>query len=193
MPSIRTPLKKSRKRTSWVRLPLDSLLHIGDSESILDYALAHEAMAAGTVAVQEVCEAGSVGELLVDNTGDKPVLFLEGEEMKGAKQNRILRSSVLVAGRSRTRIPVTCVEKGRWWYETRKFVSGTHCPPTLRHLLKGGSPGHGTDQSRIWAEIRQRHRRLGVRSRSANLSDALDTHRGAVEDLRHRLPRPTGA
>jgi hypothetical protein len=45
----------------------------------------------------------------------------------------------------------------------------------------------------MWAEIRHRHRRLGVRSRSANLSDALDTHRGAVEDLRHRLPCPEGA
>ena len=168
-----------------------SLLADGDSTS--GYALAHEAMAAGTVVVREVCELGSVSELLVDNSGDEPVLFLEGEEMKGAKQNRILRSSVLVAGRSRTRIPVACVEKGRWRYVSRKFRSGSCCPPTLRHLLKGGSPGGGCDQTRMWAEIRHRHRRLGVRSRSANLSDALDTHRGALEDLRHSLPCPEGA
>jgi len=168
-----------------------SLLPDGDSTS--GYALAHEAMAAGTVVVREVCEAGSVGELMADNTGDQPSLFLEGEELRGAKQNRILRFSVLVAGRSQTKIPVVCVERGRWRYESRKFVSGTHCPPTLRHLLKGGSPSGGTDQSRMWAEIRHRHRRLGVRSRSANLSDAMDTHRGAVEDLQHRFSCPEGA
>jgi hypothetical protein len=168
-----------------------SLLPDGDGTS--GYELAHEAMAAGNVVVREVCEAGSVGEVTVDNTGDRPVLFLEGEELRGAKQNRILRSSVLVAAKSRTRIPVICVERGRWRYESRKFVSGNHCPPTLRHLLKGGSPGGGCGQTRMWMEIRQRHCRLGVQSRSANLSDALETHRSAAEDLRHRLPRPEGA
>jgi len=164
-----------------------------DGDGTLGYALAQEAMAAGKVAVREVCEAGSVGEVMVDNTGDQPVLFLEGEELRGAKQNRILRSSVLVAAKSRTRIPVICVERGRWRYKSRKFVSGTQCPPSLRHLLKGGSPGAGYGQTRMWSEIQQRHRRLGVQSRSANLSDALDAHRGAAEDLRHRLPCPKGA
>jgi hypothetical protein len=168
-----------------------SLFPDGDSTS--GYALAHEAMAAGTVAVREVSELGLVGELLVDNTGDHPVLFLEGEELRGAKQNRVVRSTVLVAGRSRTKIPVICVERGRWRYESRKFVPGTHCPPTLRHLLKGGSPGGGTDQSRMWAEIQQKHRRLGVQSRSANLSDALDMHREKAEDLRRRFSCPEGA
>jgi hypothetical protein len=134
-----------------------------------------------------------VGELMVENAGDEPVLFLEGEELRGAKQNRILRSSVLVAGRSRTRIPVTCIEKGRWRYESRKFRPGSCCPPSLRHLLKSGSPGGGSNQSQIWAEIQQRHRRLGVQSPSANLSDALDTHRNAAEDLRHRIPFPMDA
>jgi hypothetical protein len=45
----------------------------------------------------------------------------------------------------------------------------------------------------MWAEIQQRHRRLGVQSPSANLSDALDTHRNAAEDLRHRIPFPMDA
>jgi len=157
------------------------------------YALVHEAMAAGKIVVREVSEAGLVGELLVENSGDEPVLFLEGEEMRGAKQNRILRSSVLVAGRSRTKIPVTCVEKRRWRYESRKFRPGTCCPPTLRHLLKGESPGAGYGQTQMWAEIQKRHLRLGVRSRSANLSDALDAYRESVDDLRHDLPFPKGA
>jgi hypothetical protein len=164
-----------------------------DCDSTSDYALAHEAMAAGKVAVREVCEAGSVGELMVDNTGDEPVLFLEGEELRGAKQNRILRSSVLVAAKSRIRIPVICVERGRWRYESRKFRPGSCCPPTLRHLLKSGSPGSGCGQTRMWMEIRQRHCRLGVQSPSANLTDALDARRDSVESLQHRLPCPEGA
>ena len=63
----------------------------------LEYLLASEAMAAGTVTVREVSEEGSVCELAVENAGDRPVLFLEGEELTGAKQNRAVSSSVVVA------------------------------------------------------------------------------------------------
>ena len=65
-----------------------------DGNGICDYALAAEAMAAGTVAVSEVSE---VPYLLVDNYGELPVLLVEGEEFRGGKQNRVLRGSVLAA------------------------------------------------------------------------------------------------
>lgn len=170
------------------------------STSRLDYLLSEEAMAAGKVVVREVSEAGSVGELLVDNGGDQHVLFLEGEELRGAKQNRTIRSSVLVAGRSQTKIPVTCVERGRWRYDSPGFSAGSCCPPTLRHLLKQGSVGGGGTilvrpfaQTAVWREIRRRHRATGVSSGTENLTDALDKHRGLVENLRGRLPCPEGA
>jgi hypothetical protein len=80
----------------------------------LDYALASEAMAAGTVAVSEVSEAGQVPALLADNCGELPALFLEGEEVRGGRQNRILHTSVLAAAGSQTCIPVICTQRG-WW------------------------------------------------------------------------------
>ena len=80
----------------------------------VDYLLADEAMASGTVSVQEVSEGGSVPDLLVENTGDARVLFLEGEELVGAKQNRVLNTSVLLPARSKVKVPVSCVEHGRW-------------------------------------------------------------------------------
>src|ERR1700687_4860167 len=60
----------------------------------VDYLLSDEAIQAGSVTVQEVSEGGSVPDLLVENSGDIRVLFLEGEELVGAKQNRILNTSV---------------------------------------------------------------------------------------------------
>src|SRR4051794_3822148 len=68
-----------------------------DSQAGGDYLLSDEALAGGSVTVEEVSEAGSVPDLLVDNRADSPVLFLEGEELRGAKQNRVLNASVLVA------------------------------------------------------------------------------------------------
>ena len=45
----------------------------------LDYILSHEAQEAGICVVRELAEP-KVGEVMVENTGDRPVLFLEGEE-----------------------------------------------------------------------------------------------------------------
>jgi hypothetical protein len=55
------------------------------AESRLEYRLSDEAMAEGTVSVEEISEAGSVPNLLVENKGNTRVLFLEGEELIGAK------------------------------------------------------------------------------------------------------------
>ena len=66
--------------------------------------------------MSEVSDDGSVPELLFKNLGDRPVLLVEGEELVGAKQNRTLNISILAPPGRETRIPVTCVEGGRWGY-----------------------------------------------------------------------------
>src|SRR6202142_126463 len=103
----------------------------------VEYLLFDEALQAGSVTVQEVSEGGSVPDLLVENSGETRVLFLEGEELVGAKQNRILNTSVLLPARSKIKIPVSCVEQGRWAYKSKPFGSaGRHSPSRLRHMLK---------------------------------------------------------
>ncbi len=61
--------------------------------------------------VTEVSEAGSVPFLRVANGADQPLLLLDGEELVGAKQNRILNTTVLVAAHTEVTIPVSCVER----------------------------------------------------------------------------------
>src|SRR5262245_43265918 len=70
------------------------------------------------VQVTEVDEAGSVPTLKVVNMTDQPLFLIDGEELVGAKQNRILNTTVLVAARAETTIPVSCVEQGRWGYRS---------------------------------------------------------------------------
>ena len=79
-----------------------------------NYRLSEEALADGTAVVEEVTEGGSVPNLAVDNKGETLVLFVEGQELRGAKQNRVLNSSVLIAAKTKTVLPVSCVEQGRW-------------------------------------------------------------------------------
>ena len=64
--------------------------------SPVEYVLSDEALSGGMVEVKEVSEGGSVPDLLVENKGTSRVLFLEGEELVGAKQNRVLNTTVLI-------------------------------------------------------------------------------------------------
>lgn len=79
----------------------------------LEYLLLDEALADGSIEVEEVDNSGSVPELKVINNSPQMVLILDGEELVGAKQNRIINTTILIQGKSTTVIPVSCVEQGR--------------------------------------------------------------------------------
>ena len=167
----------------------------------VDYLLSDEAIRAGAVTVEEVSEGGSVPNLLVNNQGDSRVLFLEGEELRGAKQNRVLNTSVLVAAHSKTPIPVSCVEQGRWRYRTRQFESsGSHSSSKLRHILKTSAyrsmkAGHGytSDQMGVWSEVSRQMNALGSSSETSAMADTYETHRERLAEFRERLGYVEGA
>ena len=83
------------------------------------------ALARGWVTVTEVGEGGHVPELKVVNRGDVAVLLLDGEELVGAKQNRVLNLTILVPPQHTATIPVSCVESGRWRHVSHQFGSAS--------------------------------------------------------------------
>ena len=64
----------------------------------------------------------------MSNPLDEAVLLYDGEELVGAKQNRILNVSVLVGAGAKMPIPVSCVEQGRWARSTLDFDSAMPAP-----------------------------------------------------------------
>lgn len=172
-----------------------------EPQGSVEYLLSDEAIAGGRTAVQEVNESGSVPNLLVDNQADSLVLFLEGEELRGAKQNRVLNTSVLVAARSKTAIPVSCVEQGRWRYRSMHFASGgSHASAKLRHVLKKSvtqsakeGRGHGSDQGEVWKEVGRQMHALGSQSPTGAMADTYGTHQGRLAEFREQLKYVEGA
>jgi hypothetical protein len=172
-----------------------------DPAGSVQYLVAEEALAGGSATVEEVSEAGSVPDLLVDNKGDIRILLLEGEELMGAKQNRILNTSVLVAAHSKLKIPVSCVEQGRWRYSGRHFQSsGHHVTAKLRRAVKtsvGESLkshlGHRADQSKVWGEVEALHCAMAVDSDTSAMSDAFDLYQERISDYREQLKYVPGA
>jgi len=172
-----------------------------ESPAGIDYLLSDEAIAGGTVTVEEVSESGSVPTLVVHNQADSQVLFLEGEELRGAKQNRVLNTSVLVAARTRTLIPVSCVERGRWRFRSHQFgSSGSHASSKLRHILKKSvsssslaGQGHSSDQGEVWREVGRQMESLGSHSPTAAMADTYETHKDRLAEFQARLHYVEGA
>lgn len=172
-----------------------------ESNGSVEYLLADEAIRDQLLAVQEVSEGGSVPELLVENKGDIRVLFIEGEELVGAKQNRILNTSILVAAKSKTKIPVSCVERGRWGYKSKSFgSSGSHSPSKLRYALKASVTSSlkdfGTrhsDQGEVWHKVDELHAAHLVESSTGAMSDTFDAYKDQVSEFREKLKYVEGA
>ncbi|MFZ1292843.1 MAG: DUF6569 family protein, partial [Pseudomonadales bacterium] len=94
---------------------------LGDAVGQSGYLTLEEALQSGLVRVTEVSEQGSVPNLCLVNEAEIPVLLLDGEELVGAKQNRIVNLTIMVAAKSETVIPVSCVEAGRWSRQSDEF------------------------------------------------------------------------
>lgn len=72
-----------------------------------------EALRLKQFTVTEQAQA-QVPELLATSTADAPVVLVGGEQVIGGLQNRVLNTTILVAAHAAQKIPVTCVEAGRW-------------------------------------------------------------------------------
>jgi len=151
-----------------------------------DADLLSEATNTGATIVSEVSESGDVNRVLVRHAGPQPLLLLHGEELLGAKQNRILNASFLVAPGEAVEIPASCVERGRWGYSSREFSSsGTTVASQIRSrslkrvarsVMMGGSLD--AKQSAVWRDVDAYLSRTRTVSPTASHFDAASKHLG---------------
>jgi len=173
----------------------------GEGATRREYLLAAEAIESGSVQVVEVEGDGEVSHLLVKNSAGQAVLFIEGEELIGAKQNRVLNTSVLVGANTECVIPVSCIEHGRWHELSRAFDSGGRVAPAhLRHKLKRSvtrslrrKQGHLSDQSEVWQDIRTQQRDMKVDSKTAAMTDTSLRYKDRIDRISAALKWPAGA
>ena len=155
-----------------------------------DYLTLAEAQALGLAVVTEVSESGSVPTLLLDNTAEQAVFLLDGEELVGAKQNRILNLSILVPAKTKLEIPVSCVEQGRWRHSSREFASAERtffskgrarkAARVSENLRDGG--GRNSNQSEVWLDIGDKMNNMAVNSATGAISDAYEHFSVSVDE-----------
>ena len=147
--------------------------------------------------IEEVSESGSVPELAVTNPTDSNVLLYDGEELLGAKQNRILNVTVLVAAKSSVPIPVSCVEEGCWNRRSAGFAAAPHAShPELRRrkaaMLSAEPLARGVAQADVWDEVREKSARLGVDSPTGAQADVFRSREDELAELERAFPLQPG-
>ncbi len=152
------------------------------------YLTLQEALAEDLLLITEKSAGGSVPELAVANRADKPVLLLDGEELVGAKQNRVLNTTVLVAAGAEMVIPVSCTEAGRWAYSSDHFEVSRHVMPRhVRHDKAQAvtrnlamSKSYHSDQGQVWGNIDAMACELGSSSPTSAMRDVIDAREGDI-------------
>jgi hypothetical protein len=157
----------------------------------LDYLLLEDGIAQGTVRVTELHAGGSVPELRLENNADLPVLLVDGEELVGAKQNRVLNLTILAPAKHTIVIPVSCVEAGRWRMECSDLQVANHVMYSLGRgervtQVTAAMRSHGTrksDQGAVWRNIAAKATRLKASSPTSAMSAIYERHASSVEEF----------
>jgi len=148
-----------------------------------------DGISSGLVHVAELHTSGTVPELKLENKADKPVLLLNGEELLGAKQNRVLNLTILAPSKCVIVIPVSCVEAGRWQMNNPDFQPAGHVmysearaeqvSQVTQSMRSSGTPA--SDQGSVWRSIAAKAARLKSVSPTGAMSEIYRSHAASVE------------
>jgi hypothetical protein len=161
-----------------------------------DYISSDEAFKLGCLQIKEVSESGSVPHLLAVNKCNRKVLLPEGEEVKGAKQNRTFNTSILLKENSETVIPVSCTEQGRWRYHKETFDPTDSWIPSEMRMKKIRSVSRSafinknyfSNQREVWDEVHRYENLIGFRSQTNALRDVLNAKKKDFDKITGHFP-----
>jgi hypothetical protein len=155
---------------------------LGESAVSNNYLLLDEALERKLARVTEVSAEGRVPELAFENGSCEKILLVDGDELVGAKQNRILNLSILVGGGQKLVIPVSCVEQGRWSWRGGEFRAARRTmfakarARKTRHVTESlrFNGDRRSNQSDVWAGIAAKVQFCAVQSDTLAMADVYD-------------------
>ncbi len=164
----------------------------------LHYVPLSDALEDGFVSVREVDASGHVPHVRVENRAATAVLILFGEELRGAKQNRVANASFLLPPQEERVIDVSCVEQGRWGRRGGGFAGGSAeflgSAPMLSSAIRrkmqkkvawarARTGTYDADQGEVWESVSLRLAQSGVRSDSEAYADYAHSREGDIHEI----------
>ncbi len=139
------------------------------------------AMKSGGLVISEADSFGVVGRLVALNNTDEFLLLTDADILVGAKQNRVLNKSLLLAPHSKTILDVSCIERGRWHYTSKDFSSPSTLADADLRKTKAQSLSDAQVQlrsapdvqSKVWCHISNELAENNVISRTESYADLV--------------------
>lgn len=153
------------------------------------YALIDDLLHRRKAEITEIDEGGAVPTIAVRNRAPVDALILDGTELRGAKQNRMVNVTVIAGKGTVTPIPVSCVEQGRWSYRSRQFSSAKRTVASkLRNLKAHMVSEHleregraTTCQGIVWNKVEEYVANADTASPTAALDDAFTARQQDID------------
>lgn len=139
----------------------------------LDIITLKKAFELGLAEVKE-CEHSTVNTLIVENNAVTPLILIDGEEVIGGDQNRLVNSTILVAPHSEMKIPVSCTERGRWAYKSEFKNSNYIANYETRRAKMNASRLKMPVQNTVWSSIDCLEDAVEFKSATSAMSESYD-------------------
>ena len=139
----------------------------------LDILTLKKGLELGLVEVKE-CEKSTVNTIMVTNNAVTPLILIDGEEILGANQNRIVNNTLLIAPKTTQAISVSCTEHGRWKHTSEFRQSEYIANFKTRRVKEYASRGHGDAQNAIWESIACLEAEKSFKSPTSAMSESYD-------------------
>jgi hypothetical protein len=184
--------------------PLDldglSLVPLFAADSAIDAETLEEGLTHQHTEVSEVSEQGSVNSVVIKHSGRLLLLLIDGEQVVGAKQNRVFNASFLVPPGPSVVVPVSCVEQGRWRYSARGFSASESTLVSSARRAKLGrvtksvvtTQRYDADQSAVWGDVDRFLESTRVASTTRAFSDGYASRAPEVENRLRKVPVAPG-
>ena len=140
-----------------------------------DYLTLKRGISAGFVEITE-CEVSTVGTVLARNKANVPLVLIDGDEIVGAKQNRIMNRSLIVPPLTTMEVSVSCTEQGRWHYDRTGDRAHFDYSDIAADFSTRRNKAHDlyendSCQSTVWNSIHDLERKTSFKSRTSALHD----------------------
>jgi hypothetical protein len=178
-----------------------SLVGIKSSKSFsgVDILPLEKGLDLGLVEINET-EPENVNMLCVSNNAVTPLIILDGEEIIGAKQNRISNSTYIIEAKSSMNIMVSCTEAGRWNYTSKHFGHSGYFAESRVRRAKAEDVGKSlknsgrrcSDQSRVWDTIDDVNKEMNVESETSALRDMYTINKKKLNKYVDHFPYRDG-
>ncbi|MBR4447975.1 ARPP-1 family domain-containing protein [Methanobrevibacter sp.] len=129
-----------------------AIIPLKTEKSYIDIMTLKKGFELGLAEVKE-CDNSQVNTLIVKNMAVTPLILIDGEEVVGGDQNRIVNATILIDAKSEMKIPVSCTEKGRWGFKSEFKQSNYIANYNTRRAKEYASRKHHHFQDVIWSSI----------------------------------------